>query len=489
MPKKFNDYDDEDDYLSNVPIVERITNPPTETVQHTAEDMLSDIVDERTKMKNTSILEMVGVLTSVTYYRSIKDPQNNYASDANGPNNVSLENKKYDEISNFKVKINGSANFGQEGEEDNKSYETSGSLIILPRTIKPVEGDLFIMKYYNRDVCYRIITVETKAFEQDSGFECQYSQYKEDYRIPNSMIASRYIYYHEFVGTTYRPILTLKEYENIQHLKDLCLHISQVFNDLFYDKIVNGYLYKNYDREKANKDCLLDNNNINTLGKRGGIFRGNYDGDSIAYQNRPRIIRQEDIAYDNMLNYFMTKNRIFRKYDGMTLSVEALLNLDRVGYRRSIFSCLETRTVANFKNTFVLPINIVYMQHGVPSYLVGKKNVLHTDVSVMDINDENSLFPNKLITKLLNGKSEDMKEPCNNRMYSSIESMIIETIVRFVYKETHDFIDRFEYLYNNIEKLYEHNMKYSDIFYLFPMLGYVIEKSLEEIYSDNILLK
>ena len=490
MPKKFNDYDNDSDYLLNIPITERITTPQTDTVQNKTEDMLSEIVDERTKMKNTSMIEMVGVLTTVTYYRSVKDPQNNYASDSNGPNGVALDTKKYDEISKFKVKINGSANFGQEGEEDNKSYESSGSLTILPRTIKPVEGDLFIMSYYGRDVCYKISTVETKAFEQDSGFECQYVQYKEDYRLPETMIASRYIYYHEFVGTTYRPVLTLKEYENIQHLGDLCNHISQVFNDLFYDKTVNGYLYKNYDVQKCSKDYLLDNNNINTLGKRGGIFRGNYDGDSFAYQNMPRIVRKEDIAYDNMLNHFITKNRIFRKYDGVTLSVEALLNLDRVGYKRSIFNCLETRTVANFKNTFVSPVNIDYMQHGVPSYLVGKKNVIYSDVPIMDcVPDEEQIFPTKLTTNILNGNKSEMQDPCSNKVYSSIESMIIETIVRFVYKQTHDFIDRFEYLYNNIDKLYEHNIKYADIYYLFPMLGYVIEKSLEEIYSDNILLR
>ena len=126
MPKKFNDYDDSD-YLSNIPITERITTPQANTIQNTTEDMLSEIVDERTKMKNTSMMEMVGVLTTVTYYRSVKDPQNNYASDSNGPNGVALDTKKYDEISNFKVKINGSANFGQEGEENNKSYESNGS--------------------------------------------------------------------------------------------------------------------------------------------------------------------------------------------------------------------------------------------------------------------------------------------------------------------------------------------------------------------------
>ena len=90
MPKKFNDYDDDSDYLLNIPITERITTPQTDTVQNKTEDMLSEIVDERTKMKNTSMMEMVGVLTTVTYYRSVKDPQNNYASDSNGPNGVAF---------------------------------------------------------------------------------------------------------------------------------------------------------------------------------------------------------------------------------------------------------------------------------------------------------------------------------------------------------------------------------------------------------------
>ena len=30
MPKKFNDYDDDSDYLSNIPITERITTPQTD---------------------------------------------------------------------------------------------------------------------------------------------------------------------------------------------------------------------------------------------------------------------------------------------------------------------------------------------------------------------------------------------------------------------------------------------------------------------------
>ena len=56
MPKKFNDYDDDNDYLSNIPITERITTPQTDTVQNNTEDMLSEIVDERTKMKNLLLI-------------------------------------------------------------------------------------------------------------------------------------------------------------------------------------------------------------------------------------------------------------------------------------------------------------------------------------------------------------------------------------------------------------------------------------------------
>ena len=82
-----------------------------------------------------------------------------------------------------------------------------------------------------------------------------------------------------------------------------------------------------------------------------------------------------------------------------------------------------------------------------------------------------------------------MNIDCTDKAYASIDVLIIETIVRYVYKSTDDFIDRFKTLYDNIDELYEHNIKPIYIYYLFPLLGYVIEKTIEELYEDNILLK
>ena len=81
-----------------------------------------------------------------------------------------------------------------------------------------------------------------------------------------------------------------------------------------------------------------------------------------------------------------------------------------------------------------------------------------------------------------------MEVKCTGKVYSSIDNFIIETITRYVYNKTDDFIDRIKYLYDHIDSLYEHEISYNNIFYLFPLLGYVLEHSLQKIYSDNVEL-
>jgi hypothetical protein len=230
----------------------------------------------------------------------------------------------------------------------------------------------------------------------------------------------------------------------------------------------------------------MDNININTLGKRAGVFRANTQADTMAHQNIPHVIPLEDCVYDNLLNTFISKNKIFRNYSGLLLSVEPKMGEDRVGYKRSIFGCVETKSIANYKNTFVLPIKIEMLSPNINSYFVGKMNAIHTDKP--SYCDKVDFFPENLMLQLINGKKSDMNTNCKNIVYSSIDSMIIETIVRYCYDKCDDFIDRFNFLYENIDNLYEHDISYANIYYLFPMLGYILNRKLEEMYSDNISL-
>lgn len=482
MPKKFDSTGASvnSSIFDTSPIIEKIKD--TEKLDAVSE-MMSTIIEDRQKVKNSTIMDMTGVLTPVLYYQLIPDETNNYAIDANGPSDIAINSLRYNKIKDFKVKLTGATNLENDGDEQDKSYITNGSLIILPRSIMPNENDMFIMEYYGKKIAYIISSVNTETFEDGSGYKCEYTLYKQDYEPLPRQIVKTYKYIQEFVSTTYRTVLLEEEYENIKNFEKLYSHLSSVYNSLFYDRDINGYIFKDYDFEKHQIN-IKDNNNINTLGIHGGLYRGNKDGHMVCLDT-PIKVRHYHHAYDNFITNFMEKNRIFRDYDGLLLSVEPLLELDRVSYKRSVYGCLESRSVANYKNTFVSPINIDYYQPGLSSYFVGKKNVIYSDHTMCHDPDfgGDPKFPESLINQLKGGKNVDMSLGTNDTVYGSIDDMIIETIVRFVYKKTDDFIDRFKYLYDNIDNLYEHEISYANIFYLFPMLGYIIEKSLEEIYK------
>ena len=61
------------DLVNNEPLVEQVSN----SQQTAVDDMMSDIISEQTKAKATSIMNMVGVLTTVDFYQMDVDSSNN----------------------------------------------------------------------------------------------------------------------------------------------------------------------------------------------------------------------------------------------------------------------------------------------------------------------------------------------------------------------------------------------------------------------------
>jgi len=481
MPIKYNESGA--DLVNATPLLDRIVDDNTSS----NEDMMSEIVAQKMKMKATSMMNMVGVLTPVTYYQAVPDASNNYNTDASAPSDIAYDTKKFIEIKNFKLKLSGATTLSQVGEEAEQSWESQGTALILPRTIQPNMGDLFMMQYYGRNVCYQVTSVNLSSYEMDSGYECEYSIYKKDYTVPKDQILSTKIYRHELIGTSYRPILDDEEYELLKKFRKLYDHIGAIFNSLFYDKTYDSYILRNYDIDRDLKPSK-NNTNINNLGKHGGTYRSTVQMDYRNHAVRPNGVGFENAAYDNNLNKFISQNRIFRYYDGLLLSVEPKLGLDRVSYRRSVFGCLETQSIANYKNTYVSPARIEILSQNIDSYLVGKMNIIHDDHPDPCNKEKVELMPESLIIQLQNGNAQDMNTKCTGMVYVSLDALIIETIVRYVYKKTDDFIDRFLYLYDNMDNLYEHDISYANIYYLFPMLGFILERTLEEMYNNNIRL-
>lgn len=483
MPVRYDDIGNNGQYMQDqTPLTEKLeTKPQYDAIS----DMMSNIIDEKQKMKNTSAIDMVGALSPVIYYQVVSSSLSNYTVSNSQPSDLAQDETKYKLIKNFKVKFNSPIDSSDEGEEGTKSFVTAGSITILPRTIKPNEGDLFILNYYNKKMCYIVNTVNVKSFETDSGFECEFSLYKQDYEPPSSIVSGTYNFVQELVGTTYRAVLKPEEYENLIKFQMLYKHLSSVYNTLFYDSHLNTYVIKDY---KAVYSTNENNYNINTntLGKMNGYFRATVNNFSVK-ANNSHVNRDDHCCYDNFLNKFISEHLIFRYFDNLLLTIDPLLPLDRVAYKRSIFGCLETRSVSNYKNKFVSPIDISVCQPGISPLFVGKTNILHLDKPIPDIKDK--VFPESLINQITNYRSADLEMSCNDKFYASPSDLIIETIVRYIFKKTDDFVDRFKTLSDNIEQLHESEIKPIDIYYLFPLIGYILEKTIEELYEDNIILK
>ena len=104
MPIKYNKNQGSDDYINNVPITEQISNQ--DSTEQKLNDMLSNIIEEKQKLNNTSMIKMVNSLTSVTYYHIVPElsANNSIASDSSGPSDIGVETKKYQKI-NFSILI------------------------------------------------------------------------------------------------------------------------------------------------------------------------------------------------------------------------------------------------------------------------------------------------------------------------------------------------------------------------------------------------
>jgi hypothetical protein len=140
------------------------------------------------------------------------------------------------------------------------------------------------------------------------------------------------------------------------------------------------------------------------------------------------------------------------------------------------------------------------LQPGLPAYLIGKKIVVHhianntgrITAESLNPSKDDEYLPSDLIERIctVNKTDPNLDIHCSQFVYGAgMESFFIDTIVRYICDKDFDFVDRFLYLYNNISELTEVSLRYNTIYYMFPMIAFIIEKTIEKEYQDNILLR
>lgn len=453
--------------------------------QANQQKVAKEIIDERLSIKNTSIIDMVGTLTEVCWFHQCTDTkQSNYAINTNPISDVAIDKKKYDVYRDFQVKFSDKINNSEDGESDVvRSYITDGNLTVLPRSIKPFENDLFAMLYLNKLTIYRITNVEVISLETDPGFRCSFTTYKsdkflsiEDF-IKTINVNKEYRYHPELVGSSFRPIITYEEDEFLDKMRALYTYIGRIFINNCYNSTFNSY-FLTYCGEELPK--ITDINNIH---------------------NRPTSIpstipsgmgmRYIDMAveplpitlYDNLLCHFIVKHQIFKEIDGTLYIPDKFLPVYDGMYMRSIFNALEERDKRRFINKDMTQVLFKIQEPGVSSLLVGRYNISHVDGS----SGSSAQLLSDSLLDLIASMPPSLNLPFEQKEYANYSSLISEIIAIYMLKASSDLEKPLLTLYENVEQLYSDNVKAENIFYLYPMLGYVIQKTLERKFNDNVV--
>lgn len=460
--------------------------------QATQQKVSRNIINEKLNVKNTSVMNMINLTTQVTWYHLVNDGiTSNFAIDTTPVSGIAFDDKKYDIIRNYDVRLDDPFSPTEEGDQETiRSQITEGSLTILPRTIKPNENDMFSLVYLDKLNFYRVTEVTPVSLEQDAGFKCSFSLFESDRHLTEKDFEERlqinrvYQFHMELVGSSYRPIITYDDEEFLTKMRKLYNTVGEIFIENCYDKALNTYFIR-YEGKDSSK--ITDINNIYRFHRcpQGCNAPPNYRGYVGVDYHYYELDYVPINVYDNLLIYFMKKHRIFEEINKRIVCPDLLLPVYDGMYMRSIFAAVEERDDKRFKNKHTIETAIKVQEPGTSALLVGKYIVSHEDAPSMT---SAQLLSQTLIDLIVN-KPLDLTKPFREKEYNSYSALISEIIAKYVLRISSDHEEPLLALYENMSYLYKDSVMSENIFYLYPLLGYVINRTLEEKFKDNTIIK
>jgi hypothetical protein len=237
-------------------------------------------------------------------------------------------------------------NVSIEKNEANTSLMGDGTATVLPKTIKPLVNDHFVMNTLNKNNLYRITDVTKTSIEQDSAYSITYQLVEENSveelrKLEQNVVEkSRFIYAH--VGTSFRTIFREEEYDALEKLERMYQEMGSLYNEYFFNNEKNTYIltYNCTDIKDENGTPIGESRIkdqpwtvINPLdGHKSKIDPPKLNNSDVWYGSK---------MYDRMLIEFITNNSLFANIGRKVFRVTQLqADLER-WYSKTIFYALE----------------------------------------------------------------------------------------------------------------------------------------------------
>lgn len=454
---------------------------PHETEQRIGNAVIQDKID----IKNTPLSRLTAITTNIIYYAHDVSDRNDYITNTGNVSSVSINKEAYNKIIDFVIICQEPLNVTLEKDEDKTSLMGEGTAKILPKTIKPRLNDHFIMMTLGKRNLYRVTEVTKSSIETDSAYEINYQLVEENVtsstilnEIEKNVINTyRFIYAH--VGTEFRTLFKEDEYTALETLESMYANIASAYTENFYNKDKNTYILK-YDCATIKDEygaTLLESKNVIKP----------YVTLNPTVATPPKLndtdIWYNSLMYDRMLIEFITKTHLFMHVDNQTFYVSKLQeDIDR-WYSKTIYYALEHQTTGRLTFKYLLPSPITRVTVSTAMNLYGLVSLEPMPGFVSGCLE---LYPKKLLKYMYwEGCSDRSINDVSVNTYSSIVDLICETIGLYVNKREDAVLGRLLLLNEHFQEFSEIGIRDQNEFYLFPLLAFVIRKTMDRLSDEN----
>ncbi len=441
------------------------------------------VIQDKLETKDTPLSRMTNIKTTVIYYQQKITGRNDYVTNTGNLGSTDVNKNAFIKIKDFLIICQDALNVSIEKNEGNVSLMGDGTATILPKTIKPLINDYFIMNTLNKNNLYRIIDVTKTSIEQDSAYNITYQLVEENSieelnKLEQNVVEkSRFIYAH--VGTSFRTIFREEEYDALEKMEYMYQEMGRLYNDSFFNEEKNTYILT------YNCTDIKDENGVSIEESRikdqpwTVIDKKNID---------PPKLNNSDVwygsnMYDRMLVEFITRNSLFANIDRKIFRVTQLqTDLER-WYNKTIFYAIEhqNRNKLQFRYTIPSPITRVTIASTLNLY-----GVVSIEPSMSHMDNCLELVPRKLFEYTLTNLPEDRSiKNISQNIYSSMVDLICETISLYINKREDALLERILLLGEHIDEFCQLSIKDQNSFYLFPMLSFVIRKTMDRLSDVN----
>lgn len=309
------------------------------------------------------------------------------------------------------------------------SYEGEG--IILPNTIKPLQNDYFIIPYVGTNILFHIIGIEYDNIRPDNFYKIQFSldvidEEKKDTLL--KQVHDEYTCILENIGSENKCIIQREFVDQLNKIDKLYSDMVSLYMSIFYNERYNVLL---------------------------GEMAGGY------------------LLYDPYMISFINEHQLFTKKNDLdTIYLEGEQVVDnkfKLKYERSIYRFFERRSVDLIKPFYYTTIQGI-TRHESAFYRWGDESVYIVDIP-SQFGSENTfrILPDITIDTIkLNGPTD---------------SKYLKLIQRFIRNEQPLNIYDIDLTLNDELIKLDANL---EMFFITPLLLYIIKKSIEEFNRTGI---